>query len=80
WYGMGCSNDREKAACLLKEAIYYSDKVASDDERQVFVKIVDKYINDNPDVAEAVDRYMAEIDEDYVSDEEEDWEIPYSRQ
>lgn len=41
---------------------------------------MDKYINDNPDVAEAVDRYMAEIDEDYVSDEEEDWEIPYSRQ
>ncbi len=80
WYGMGCSKDREKAACLLKEAIYYSDKVASDDERQVFVKIVDKYINENPDVAEAVDRYMAEIDEDYVSDEEEDWEIPYSRQ
>ncbi len=79
WYGMGCSKDREKAACLLKEAIYYNEKVVSDDERKTFVKIVDNYIEDNPEVAEAVDQYMAEIDEDYDSDGEEDWEIPYSR-
>lgn len=80
WYGMGCSKDREKAACLLKEALYYNDKVASDNERQIFVKIVENYIDDNPDVAEAVDQYMKEIDEDYDSDDEdEDWEIPYSR-
>lgn len=79
WYGMGCSKDREKAACLLKEAIYYNEKVVSDDERRIFVKIVENYIDDNPDVAEAVDQYMAEIDEDYADDEDDDWEIPYAR-
>lgn len=79
WYGMGCSKNREKAACLLKEAIYYNENVVSDDERKIFVKIVNNYIDDNPDVAEAVDRHMAEIDEDYDGDGEEDWEIPYSQ-
>lgn len=79
WYGMGCPKDREKAACLLKEAIYYDAKVVSDDEMRIFVRIVENYIDDTPAVAEAVDRYMAEIDEDYASDEEDDWEIPYAR-